>query len=171
MLLSSFDHTILPPVSNTVQIRIYSFKLTVGGQELKKSPLDESNNTWLFGDNDEFASFMVAYNPETKTFTWYIWENVSNFAPVQLSYTVKLDNPKTEPGTYTEKNEYAVLLPVDSLGKEGSKLLFEVPTVTYKVNGQPATGDNSHIILWTSIMLVSVSSVVITLRKKKKSLQ
>lgn len=149
-----------------------SFKLTVGGQELEKFQLfDELDNVWLFGD-DEFPQFVVSYDPETKIITWYIYEYVSNFAPVQLSYTVKLENPKTEPGTYTEEtNEYAVLLPVDSLGREAGELLFEVPTVTYKVNGQPATGDSSNITLWASLTLVSVSSAVITFRKKKKSLQ
>ena len=35
-----------------------------------------------------------------RCFDWTINENVSNFAPVQLTYTVKLTKPETDPGTY-----------------------------------------------------------------------
>ena len=36
----------------------------------------------------------------TEHFVWEINVPVSNFAPVQLTYTVKLVNPKTTEGTY-----------------------------------------------------------------------
>ena len=79
-----------------------SLKLTVGGTELESKA--EGNVTY-FGDraenlNEENFRFKVQYAPDTETFVWTINENVSNFAPVQLTYTVKLTNPETAPGTY-----------------------------------------------------------------------
>ncbi|MFQ9127711.1 MAG: hypothetical protein ACLR4Z_14025 [Butyricicoccaceae bacterium] len=44
--------------------------------------------------------FKVLYDPTADAFVWTINENVSNFAPVQLTYTVKLTKPETAPGTY-----------------------------------------------------------------------
>ena len=79
-------------------------------------------------------------------FTWYINEPVSNFAPVQLTYTVKLINPKTADGTYGKydrdgsqhyeglyTNQEAVLYPVDSRGNEYRPEEFPKPTVSYVV--------------------------------------
>lgn len=79
-------------------------------------------------------------------FTWYINEPVSNFAPVQLTYTVKLINPKTADGTYGKydrdgsqhyeglyTNQEAVLYPVDSRGNEYRSEEFPKPTVSYVV--------------------------------------
>ena len=79
-----------------------SLKLTVGGTELESKA---DGNVTYFGDraenlNEENFRFKVQYAPDTETFVWTINENVSNFAPVQLTYTVKLTNPETAPGTY-----------------------------------------------------------------------
>lgn len=87
-------------------------------------------------------------------FTWYIEEPVSNFAPVQLTYTVKLINPKTADGTYGKydrdgsqhyeglyTNQEAVLYPVDSRGNEYRSEEFAKPTVSYVVeHGTPEPG-------------------------------
>lgn len=85
-------------------------------------------------------------------FVWQINENVSNFAPVQLTYTVKLTNPKTEPGTYGEydadgsqnkdslyTNNSATLYPVDSNGDHGIPENFAKPTVSYTVEDPTIT--------------------------------
>lgn len=85
-------------------------------------------------------------------FVWQINENVSNFAPVQLTYTVKLTNPKTEPGTYGEydadgsqnkdslyTNNSATLYPVDSNGDHGTPENFAKPTVSYTVEDPTIT--------------------------------
>ena len=85
-------------------------------------------------------------------FVWDINVPVSNFAPVQLTYTVKLTNPKTEPGTYgvydadgSEKkdslhtNNSATLYPVDSNGDEGVPENFAKPTVSYTVEDPTIT--------------------------------
>ena len=79
-----------------------SLKLTVGGTELKSKA---NGNMTYFGDNAEDLSetncrFKVLYAPDADGFVWTINENVSNFAPVQLTYTVKLTKPETAPGTY-----------------------------------------------------------------------
>ena len=137
--------------------------LTVGKQELTATKSGE--NTWYFG-NDNTASesnyrFKVVYNSQDHQFVWTINEKVSNFAPVQLTYTVKLTKPETAAGTYgvtdlngDEKvddtgaaftdndknnalytNESATLVPVNSAGKQGQPLLFHKPSVSYTIKG------------------------------------
>ena len=142
-----------------------SLKLTVGGTELESKA--EGNVTY-FGDraenlNEENFRFKVQYAPDTETFVWTINENVSNFAPVQLTYTVKLTNPETAPGTYgvedlngektlseaeAEKalftNAYAVLNAKNNAGAPVKAQEFPKPSVSYTVksfvdaSGSPA---------------------------------
>ena len=142
-----------------------SLKLTVGGTELESKA--EGNVTY-FGDsaenlNEKNFRFKVQYAPDTETFVWTINENVSNFAPVQLTYTVKLTNPETAPGTYgvedlngektlseaeAEKalftNAYAVLNAKNSAGAPVKVQEFPKPSVSYTVksfidaSGSPA---------------------------------
>lgn len=72
---------------------------------------------------------------------------VSNFAPVQLTYSVKLMNPKTEPGRYGDydedgskgytalyTNNSAMLYPIDSNGDKGTPEEFGRPTVSYTIS-------------------------------------
>ena len=60
---------------------------------------------------------------------------MSNFAPVQLSYKVKLTNVSTKAGTYeVPTNEYARLTPKNSAGVVGQTVEFDIPTVTYTVS-------------------------------------
>lgn len=86
---------------------------------------------------------------DTEHFTWTIHEPVTNFAPVQLTYTVQLTNPKTQAGTYGAydadgsqgyaglyTNNSAVLTPVDSNGVQGAAQPFAKPTVSYTVEEQ-----------------------------------
>ena len=79
-----------------------SFTLKVGTEEIKGVKDASDENTVNFGDkkDDGKYPYTVTYTPATKTFVWTINENVSNFAPVQLTYTVKLTTPETDPGTY-----------------------------------------------------------------------
>lgn len=79
-----------------------SLKLTVGGTELKSKA---DGNVTYFGDDaknlsEDNCRFKVLYAPDADGFVWTINEDVSNFAPVQLTYTVKLTKPETAPGTY-----------------------------------------------------------------------
>ena len=141
-----------------------SLKLTVGGKELESKA--DGNRTY-FGDDaknlgkDNYR-FMVLYAPDTDAFVWTINENVSNFAPVQLTYTVKLTKPETDPGTYgvedlkgektlsgaeAEKalftNESAVLNAKNSAGVPLKPLDFPKPSVSYTVKSSGGGGGGS----------------------------
>ena len=77
-------------------------RLTVGGRELSKW---KDGNTVYFGNEDVNAAqyrFKVEYDPSDKEggehFIWTMNEAVKNNEPVQLTYTVKLVNPKNNPG-------------------------------------------------------------------------
>ena len=138
--------------------------LTVGGKPL--TMVKDGENVWYFG-NDETASaadcrFKVVYDSAKDEFVWTINENVSNFAPVQLTYTVKLTKPETDPGTYgvedlkgektlsdaeAEKalftNESAVLKAKNSAGAPLKPLDFPKPSVSYTVKSSGGGGGGS----------------------------
>ena len=135
-----------------------SLKLTVGGTELKSKA---NGNMTYFGDDVENLSenncrFKVLYDPTADAFVWTINENVSNFAPVQLTYTVKLTKPETAPGTYgTEDlkgeknvpadkalftNKRAVLNAINSAGAPLNPLDFPKPSVSYTVKKSSSGG-------------------------------
>ena len=128
----------------------------------KTDPDPNGNWTQYFGDSDAATvlmvnyRFMVAYDAASKTLTWTFNENVSNFAPVQLTYTLKLTTPATNPGTYGQldrngdgkidgtgeavdsskalyTNEFAKLTPVDSFEHEGLPVEFPKPSLAYTV--------------------------------------
>ena len=125
-------------------------RLTVGGRELSKW---KDGNSVYFGNEDVNAAqyrFKVEYDPSDKEggehFIWTMNEAVKNNEPVQLTYTVKLINPKTAGGTYGKydrdgsqhyeglyTNQEAVLYPVDSRGNEYRSEEFPKPTVSYVV--------------------------------------
>ena len=128
-----------------------SLKLTVGGKELKSKA---DGNMTYFGNNAENLNedncrFKVLYDPTADGFVWTINEDVSNFAPVQLTYTVKLTKPETDPGTYGvedlkgEKdvsadkalftNKRAVLNAINSANASLKPLDFPKPSVSYTV--------------------------------------
>ncbi|MGM9565859.1 S-layer homology domain-containing protein [Evtepia sp.] len=132
------------------------FTLTVGGTPYVAKA--DGDNAWKFyatqedADNANNYKFQIAYDKTDttkETIIWNINTNVSNLAPVQLTYTVKLTNPKTDSGTYGKydqygKNKYdglytnnsAVLYPVDS--QDNDDYLpdeFLKPTVSYTVSG------------------------------------
>ena len=135
-----------------------SLKLTVGGKELKSKAV---GNVTYFGNNAENLSenncrFKVLYAPDADGFVWTINENVSNFEPVQLTYTVKLTKPETDPGTYGvedlkgEKNvpadkalftnKRAVLNAKNSAGAQLNPLDFPKPSVSYTVKKSSSGG-------------------------------
>lgn len=109
-----------------------SFTLTVGGQTIEGNV---EGNTVKFGDN-----YLVTYyanGTETdprEQFVWQISTPVENAKPVQLTYTLKLVNKKTEPGTYTvPTNEEATLDYTSTTGATGTED-FPKPDVSYTVN-------------------------------------
>ena len=135
-----------------------SFTLKVGTKEIKGVKDASDENTVNFGEKkkDGKYPYTVTYTPATKTFVWTINENVSNFAPVQLTYTVKLTTPETAPGTYGvedlkgEKNvpsdkalftnKCAVLKAINSAGAMLNPLDFPKPSVSYTVKKSSSGG-------------------------------
>ena len=135
-----------------------SFTLKVGTKEIKGVKDASDENTVNFGEKkkDGKYPYTVTYTPATKTFVWTINENVSNFAPVQLTYTVKLTKPETAPGTYgTEDlkgeknvsadkalftNKSAVLKAINSAGAPLNPLDFPKPSVSYTVKKSSSGG-------------------------------
>ena len=137
-----------------------SFTLKVGTKEIKGVKDASDANTVNFGKQNSNGKYQytVTYIPDTKTFAWTINEDVSNFAPVQLTYTVKLTKPETAAATYGQTdldgdtfidgtqtkvdtgkalytNQSATLVPVNSAGKPGQLLLFPMPSVSYTIKG------------------------------------
>jgi hypothetical protein len=113
------------------------------------------DNHYGFGpQQDGSYSYEVTYTPgaqDDEKFVWKINVPVTNFMRIHLNYQVKLMNPKTEPGTYGEYDEYgtghksslyvsnrAVLNPVASDGTKGDSEDFEKPTVSYTVQASQA---------------------------------
>lgn len=124
--------------------------LKVGDQSYEAVKLGE--NQYGFKPVDNGYAYTVTYargdGKGEEHFVWAINEAVTNFAPVQLTYTVKLTNPKTEAGTYgvydadgsnadakaLYTNNSASLYPVDSNGAKGEPQEFPKPTVSYTVD-------------------------------------
>ncbi len=125
--------------------------MTVGGETLKTTKINDTS--YGFGElRDGDYPYVLTYyangseDVTDEHFVWQINVPVSNFEPVTLTYTVKLTNPKTEPGTYGQydkdgsqgcdglyTNNSATLYPVDSNGTAGEPEEFLKPTVSYTV--------------------------------------
>ena len=154
--------------------KIENIDVKVGGEIISKERIADPQfsdpyitTAYGFGDgsdnNHEEATqypnydFVVKYyanGRDGKSDECFVWEMntaVSNFAPVQLTYTVQLTNPQTADGTYGQydadgseeyaglyTNKMAILYPVDSNGVEGEQEAFQKPTVSYSIsNGKP----------------------------------
>ena len=123
--------------------------------------------------NQAEAPFVLHYyakgtdGASDECFVWDINVPVSNFAPVQLTYKVKLTNPKTAPGTYGTydadgsknyeglyTNNSAVLRPKNSSGGTGAEEDFNKPTVDYTVSG--GGGGHTHYDPTPSVPVVVV---------------
>ena len=129
-----------------------SLKLTVDGEALDSKV--DGDTTYFGAKNTESDigsanyRFKVEYNFTEDKFTWTINENVSNFAPVQLSYQVKLVNANTAAGTYKVlTNEYAKLTPKNSAGQVGKELAFNNPEVSYTVSGGGGGGHKPTVTI------------------------
>lgn len=121
-------------------------------------------------DGNNSYDYIVEYFPKEKdeeNFVWTINVPVSNFAPVQLTYAVKLTNPKTASGTYGTydkdgsknyeglyTNNSAVLSPKNSSGGTGADETFNKPTVSYTVSG--GGGGHTHYDPTPSVPVVVV---------------
>ena len=117
-----------------------------------------SDHEYGFGAYEELTNdgvtvtkyrYVIKYtsaNDGTEKLIWQIFEPVSQFKPVSLTYALKLVNPQTEAGTYGKydkdgsqgydglfTNNSATLYPVDSFGNKGEAETFGKPTVEYTV--------------------------------------
>lgn len=137
-----------------------TLKLTVNGVELTGEKISEDSKVTAYGfrdgsQPDQEYQFGLEYYPDGTTYegvtygeclVWVILTKVSYFAPVQLTYQVKLINPKTAAGTYGTydkdgsqgfdglyTNNSATLIPVDSFEHKGEPEEFNKPTVSYTV--------------------------------------
>lgn len=133
--------------------------LTVGGESLTAKPLSDAafngaSAAWQFGDEANPNQFTLYYyekgttyagNPYGECLIWEIHVPVMKDAPVQLTYSVRLTDPQTDPDTYGEydadgsegypglyTNNSATLYPKNSYGKSGQPEAFGKPTVSYK---------------------------------------
>ena len=151
-----------------------ALSLKVGDDSYTAEKLDDNkygfkpsgNNS----DGNNSYDYIVEYFPKEKdeeNFVWTINVPVSNFAPVQLTYAVKLTNPKTAPGTYGTydkdgsnnceglyTNNSAVLRPKNSSGGTGAEEDFNKPTVSYTVSG--GGGGHTHYDPTPSVPVVVV---------------
>ena len=88
---------------------VSALSMNVGGQEYSAIKIEE--NVYGFAPDssvDGGYKYILKYYPavnEGEHFTWTTNVPVSNFAPVQLTYTVRLMNPKGEEGTYGQYDE------------------------------------------------------------------
>lgn len=122
--------------------------LQVGKESYAAEEIAE--NVYGFCPSGKGYDYTVTYvrgnGQDEEHFVWDINVPVSNFEPVQLTYSVKLTNPKTEAGTYGAydadgsqgyeglyTNDSATLYPVDSNKVGGTPEAFAKPTVSYEV--------------------------------------
>lgn len=124
-----------------------ALSMKVGDTELTAKEITE--NKYGFGNNKTGYDYVLTYVPDEAGEEHFVWEinvPVSNFAPVQLTYTVKLTNPQNAIGTYGQydkdgsenysdlyTNNSATLYPVDSNGDKGIPEEFAKPTVSYTI--------------------------------------
>ena len=139
-----------------------NLSISVGSGEQKTvySAVDLGNGRYGFGDpngskDGSTYPYVVEYvkgnGQDEEHFVWHINVPVSNFAPVQFTYTVTLVNPHTEAEVTTTYGKYdrfgehnyeglytnnsAELYPVDSKGEHYDPEVFNKPTVSYTVKG------------------------------------
>ena len=133
--------------------------MNVDGKEEAAEKIGE--NSYGFVKNSQVADgyeFVLYYHPDGcsykgktygESFVWKINVPVTIDHPVQLTYQVKLTNPKNEAGTYGTydrdgkagyeglyTNNMAVLYPVDSNGNAYEAEKFLKPTVSYTVKSE-----------------------------------
>lgn len=134
--------------------KIDAMSMQVGETTLQAEVIGE--NRFGFGKREQGGEteydYTLTYLPgnlqDTEQISWEIHVPVSQFRPVQLTYTVALTDPKTAPGTYgaydadgskgyagLHTNIAATLYPVDSDGAAGVPENFYRPTVSYTVSG------------------------------------
>ena len=131
--------------------------VTVGDETLEAVPLQE--NTYGFGWDKENNSYnyVLTYTPAAdgeEHFQWDINVPITNLRHVQLHYTVKLMNPKTEAGTYGT---------YDANGSHGYDGLYTNNSATLhpKATGTEIPGDGQDFLKPTVSYQISYYTVTV----------
>ena len=131
--------------------------VTVGDETLKAVQLQE--NTYGFGWDKENNSYdyVLTYTPAAdgeEHFQWDINVPITNLRHVQLHYTVKLMNPKTEAGTYGT---------YDANGSQGYDGLYTNNSATLhpKATGTETPGDGQDFLKPTVSYQISYYTVTV----------
>ncbi len=122
-----------------------SLSLKVGDATFQAVKIGD--NTYTFDDGSYTLTYNRGNGKDEEHFVWDINVPVLRAAPVQLTYSVRLTNPKTAAGSYGSydedgsqglsglyTNNSAVLTPVNSKGETLSAEYFAKPTVSYTVS-------------------------------------
>ncbi len=149
-----------------------SSKIYVTVDDEKLEAVQLSENKYGFGNAESGYDYVLTYTPADdgqESFRWDICVPVTNLRHVQLHYTVKLMNPKTQAGTYgiydgDGSKEYtglytnvrATLYPVISTGNTGIYIKNNAP---YKMptNGEPIVQGQDFLKPTVSYEVNSVS--------------
>lgn len=153
---------------------IGTLELTVGDVEYpvqkQAAPDPGDTTTYTFGKEKTaegvypFVLHYVKAPADGEHFTLDINQPISRFQRVQLSYRVKLTNPKTEPGTYGVYDRYgenhenalftnnsAILNPVGTGGVAGDPQEFLKPTVSYTIDENGEIVPDTLFGIWLNI--------------------
>ena len=131
--------------------------VTVGDETLEAVPLQK--NTYGFGWDKENNSYnyVLTYTPAAdgeEHFLWNINVPITNLRHVQLHYTVKLMNPKTEAGTYGT---------YDANGSQGYDGLYTNSSATLypRATGTEIVGDGQDFLKPTVSYQISYYTVTV----------
>ena len=133
--------------------------ITVGDETLEAVPLQE--NTYGFGkhenQNGVSYDYVLTYTPAAdgkEHFQWDINVPITNLRHVQLHYTVKLMNPKTEAGTYGT---------YDANGSQGYDGLYTNSSATLypRATGTETAGDGQDFLKPTVSYQISYYTITV----------
>lgn len=193
-------------VADSIALKVGNTKYQVGDSKhpLEKKTIITSGSGDTIGTSyqayqGEECIYQIDYYPSANLFTpngecivLTIFTNVTNFQRVELSYKLKLTNPKTTAGTYGQYDQYgengydalhtnnsAVLHPMDSHENRGEDEYFNKPTVSYTVYAPtettppsgdidvPQTGDSTPLVLLAALMVLSAAGVAVILKRQR----
>lgn len=207
--LLGYESTVIDYIGDDFDLVEDSFVLKVGDTEYpltKFSYVGEGNvpigtifaacdkddkYNWLY-QISYFPSANETFTPDGEGIVLTIYTDVTNFQRVELSYKLKLTNPKTTAGTYGQYDQYgengydalhtnnsAVLHPMDSHENRGEDESFNKPTVSYTVYAPtettppsgdidvPQTGDSTPLVLLAALMVLSAAGVAVILKRQR----
>ena len=153
----------------------------INSQSIAVTALNET--TYGFGEavNGTYPyvlEYVEGNKQDTEHFVWTMNVPVSNFAPVQLTYTVKLTNPKRAAGTYgvfdaTKPTvSYTSTEPMPPAPNTGTHVASKPPHTPPAGDPNndidvPQTGDSANMTLWIVLAGFSMLGLLAMLLGKK----